>query len=264
MRGENRARSRTCRHRRAALRQDAQNATTIRNRSIQTEPERLLHEAECVDEVALARAVRADQDRERPELHIARDDTLVVLQLDARDSGGRLIGHAQVYDVAMSAVERHRSDDAHRRRRGVGHRRRQGLRRRGRAPPAGRCRPEAAPRPRRDRRPPHLRLPATGPIVPRQNHRRGRHRRVGRGPRAARAARHRRDRPGRAGAAAARRGPAGDRDALGADVRQHAPQRPRRRLPAGGDCRRRHRALGPGREARRPARLSPARRAVHH
>jgi hypothetical protein len=84
-----------------------QGIATIAHSLVEAQYQRLFHEAKGVEEVALARAVRADQDRERLQLYVAVDDAFVVLQDHPGDPGGRLGSHAQVYDVAMRAEKLH-------------------------------------------------------------------------------------------------------------------------------------------------------------
>jgi len=55
--------------------------------SIRRVGERVCHEPESVDEVALARAVRAHKEGEAPELGVTRSDALVTLDPNAREEG---------------------------------------------------------------------------------------------------------------------------------------------------------------------------------
>src|SRR5688500_1316851 len=56
------------------------------NRQLKVALHYVTEQSECRDEVALARAVRSDQDVERAKFHVARHDRLVTLHLDSVES----------------------------------------------------------------------------------------------------------------------------------------------------------------------------------
>jgi hypothetical protein len=55
-------------------------------------------EAECIKEVALARAVGTDQERERPQANIASRDTLVIAEPDSGHEGRLVHGAVSLRD----------------------------------------------------------------------------------------------------------------------------------------------------------------------
>src|SRR5207248_8031725 len=60
---------------------------TLAQRQLERTPERVAYEPQRVEKVALAGAVRADEEDQRAEAHVAEGDALVVAQHDAGDDG---------------------------------------------------------------------------------------------------------------------------------------------------------------------------------